>query len=434
MRTRPLLLVIALAAVVPAQQGGPLTERKEQVQRLLAEQPSWPDDLFHAAFLKAVPPARLRQLCKNLFEQCGAIGALNLVQRDSPLAGKFEAILDKGFVMPVTLGLSDEPPHSIVTLWFGPPAPDFADLDAVAKALAELPGKVSFGVYRLGGDEPEPVVEHAPNERLAIGSAFKLWLLAGLAQDVTEGLRSLADVVRLEQRHLSLPSGRLREWPVGTPVTLATLAGAMISESDNTATDHLLALLGRERVEALLPALGCDDPRNRPLLATADMFRLKYYGGQRAATFVERDADGRRRLVDELAQAGPPDADTIDQGALVSPRHIDTIEWFASAKDLARTMDWLRRATDDPKAAAVRGLLAINPGLPVPGAVFPFVGFKGGSEVGVLNLTFLLGTADGSWFAASVTWNDPIGPLDEARLTGTMTRALHLLARTRANK
>lgn len=46
----------------------------------------------------------------------------------------------------------------------------------------------------------------------------------------------------------SLPGGILQNWPKGAPLTLHTLAGLMISQSDNTAADTLLEILGRDVV------------------------------------------------------------------------------------------------------------------------------------------------------------------------------------------
>jgi hypothetical protein len=110
--------------------------------------------------------------------------------------------------------------------------------------------------------------------------------------------------------------------------------------------------------------------------------------------------------------------------------HIDTIEWFASARDMNRAMDSLRRATESgTKASGLREVLAVNPGIPALKDVFEWVGFKGGSETGVIDLTFLLKTRDGRWFALSAAWNDAEASVDEARFVAILGRAGTLLAR-----
>jgi hypothetical protein len=255
-------LLLTLAALAHAVPESPLEQRAHEVAALVSAEPKWPDDLFDAAFTKAVPPPKLKDLCTGIFKQFGKIEALNLVHRDTEFAGKFEAILEKGFVMPVTIGLLPTPPHSIVTLWFGPPAPGLKDLNAAAEEMAKLPGSVSFGIYKLGEKEPAPLVERNGDQALALGSAFKLYVLGALARDLADDKRHLDDVVKLEERWCSMPSGKLQRWPKGSPVTLATLASLMISESDNTATDHLLFTLGRERVEAMLGPMGNGDRKS----------------------------------------------------------------------------------------------------------------------------------------------------------------------------
>jgi hypothetical protein len=429
MITLPALLSIAaLAQPLPET---PLDARARQVAALVAAEPAWPDDLFDASFTKAVPAPKLKDLCSGIFEQFGKIEALNLVHKDTDLSGKFEAILEKGFVMPVTIGLLPAPPHSIVTLWFGPPAPGLKDLNAAAEEMAKLPGSVSFGVYRLGDKEPALVVEKNAESALALGSAFKLYVLGALVRDLADGKHHLEDVVKLEERWCSMPSGKLQRWPKGSPVTLATLASLMISESDNTATDHLLFTLGREKVEAMLPVMGNSSAaRNQPFLSTGEMFRMKYFdGGKLAEEYLKLDVPARREFLAKEVAAQPLDPKQMDPGALVHPSHIDTVEWFASAHDLARAMDWLRRATESPETKAVREILGINPGLDISKEDFPFIGFKGGSEVGVLNLTYLLRAQNGDWYAASAGWNDPDAAVDEQKPIGLMTRALCLLGK-----
>lgn len=74
-------------------------------------------------------------------------------------------------------------------------------------------------------------------------------------------------------------------------------------------------------------------------------------------------------------------------------------------------MNWLRQQTEMDKTA--RQILAINPGsgLTIPRDRWQYVGFKGGSEPGVLNMTYLLQSTKGVWYAVSIPWNNPQAPL-----------------------
>jgi len=284
--------------------------------------------------------------------------------------------------------------------------------------------------------KPEPLATHEPDRALALGSAFKLYVLGALARELVGTTRKLEEVVRLDAKWRSLPSGQLQSWPIDTPVTLQTLASMMISISDNTATDHLLFTLGREKVEAVLGPMGNEHANlNVPFLSTGELFRLKATeGGKLGDAYAKLDAAKKREMLEKVVDAKALSEDAVDIAAFGAPVHVEDVEWFASASDLCRAMDWLRRATEQEAARALRGVLAINPGLPVSKEAFPYVGFKGGSEAGVLNLTFLLRAKDGTWYVATAGWNDPKAAVEESKLTGLMQCVLYLLGKPAPKK
>ncbi len=201
----------------------------------------------------------------------------------------------------------------------------------------------------------------------------------------------------------------------------------MISVSDNTATDTLLHLLGRETVERMMTTLGFAAPgRNRPLLSTLEIAALKAGGEPAIAAWRAADEAGRRRLLATTYAA--TDAARIDPALFAgNPIALD-VEWFASPNDLVRVMDWLRREGDE----TARAILAINPALaPALRTNLAYVGYKGGSEPGVLNLTWLLRTQSGEWLVATASWNNPAAPVEESRLIGLMARAIRLASERR---
>src|SRR5205085_9591337 len=121
-----------------------------------------------------------------------------------------------------------------------------------------------------------------------------------------------------------------------------------------------------------------------PFLTTLEMFKLKGDpAGKAAPAYLALDAKGRRDyLAGPLASIKREDAKPYADGR---PAYVDKIEWFASAADMCRVMDWLRRQTETDKTA--REILAINPGagLNISRDKWQYVGYKGGSEPGVLN-------------------------------------------------
>lgn len=62
----------------------------------------------------------------------------------------------------------------------------------------------------------------------------------------------------------------------------------------------------------------------------------------------------------------------------------------------------------------------------LPGGL-AYIGYKGGSEPGVLNLTWLFRSEAGQWFVITGAWNKPAALVDEARFHGLLTRAIQLL-------
>lgn len=222
----------------------------------------------------------------------------------------------------------------------------------------------------------------------------------------------------------ALPSGQMQAWPAGAPVTLQTLATMMIAISDNTATDTLMTALGRGRVEAMVATAGVAQPmRTLPLLTTREATAIKADPAL-AAAWRRAGLPERRALL--LGNARRIAAATLDPALFDgTPREPETVEWFASPADMARTLDWLRRHGDP----ATQAILAINPGLPPATArTFAYVGYKGGSEPGVIAMNLLLNTRDGRWFAVTGNWHRADTTVDEAKFAALMARAATLVA------
>jgi len=89
-------------------------------------------------------------------------------------------------------------------------------------------------------------------------------------------------------------------------------------------------------------------------------------------------------------------------------------------------MNWLRQQTEADKTA--RQILAINPGsLNISHEKWQYVGFKGGSEPGVLNMTYLLQSTTGDWYALSLGWNNKQAPLENQKLFAVLQQILKII-------
>lgn len=384
-------LILSLAPAPGAAAAGP--SPSEVLARLFTDRPvqaEW----FAPAFLAQVPAAQVEAIIANLLETFGPFEA---VQLDG---ARFLVLLEEAEI-PSHVALDDQ--GAIVGLFFETPRPrSGATLEEAVAPFRELPGRVSLLVVENG----LPIAAIDPDEPLAVGSAFKLAVLAALQEQVAQGLRRWDEVIVLDPAWKSLPTGILQAWPDGASLTVHTLAALMISQSDNTAADALIHLVGREAVER-------SSPRNTPFLTTREAFILK---GNEAllAAYRQADESGRRALLERLASEPLPSPDIFASG----PRALD-VEWFMTASELCALMS---RVQDLP-------LMRINPGAADPQA-WAQVAFKGGSEPGVINLTTGLVRPDGSRLCISATWNTETPPAGmEAQFVNLYSRLLATLAR-----
>ncbi|MEM6985400.1 MAG: serine hydrolase [Pseudomonadota bacterium] len=300
-------------------------------------------------------------------------------------------------IVPVFATLDDE--GGFVMLWvniaepLSPPT--LTDIEGV---LDEFGGTVSLYIEREGRE----LFAREADTPLAVGSAFKVAVLQALRAQQSAGRIAPDRRVRLREHHKSLPSGRLHLETAGKTFTLGTLTEAMIAESDNTATDMLIDLVGAESIESLTP-------RNSPFLTTVQFFKLKDPAqADLRATWQQGDPETRRDVLSELEQRPLPPLSIFG----TQPLALD-IEWFISAREMcghlrAVGFDWAmtRNAAQLDRSRWSR------------------VAYKGGSEPGVFHQSFLLQDSSGRVSCAIGTWNNPEGmvSLPFIRLMSHMAR------------
>lgn len=416
-----LLTLLATGFPVHAAETSPALAARAGALVDLFNHPDRAQAMFTSRFSEDVPRAEMAAISKELVNQFGSAKTVERIEAKSPTSGVIFVDFARALVR-VELTIEASPPYLITSLLITNAQMKSDSFAAIQEEFARLPGRASFAVARLGA---EPIIlRHAyrADEPLAIGSTFKLFLLAELDRQIQTGERKWSDVVHFS--HRSVVSGTLTNWPDNSPMTLHTLAGLMISQSDNGASDTMLHLLGRERVEALLPSLGIADSKGlRPLLTTREAAMLKAGGNEALLSeWIAAPEADRRRLLPRVAVLP---LENLDISKLIAaPVAIDSVEWFASTNDLVRVMNWLR-VHGGPTALDI---LAINPGMASAVAnQFAYIGYKGGSETGVMNMTFLLRSKDGKSYAVAGSWNDAKSGLDERRFQQLMTRIITLL-------
>ncbi|SIO02692.1 Beta-lactamase class A [Parasphingorhabdus marina DSM 22363] len=421
------MLVIATPAPVHAQEPDVVApEYQAKASELLdiLQGSEQEERFFAASFLDAIPIARFRELVAQLTAQYGEVRAISQIRPASRTDGTVEITYAKAIVA-MRMVLDDAAPFPVIGLQVTGAQTIGDSLEQVRSEIAELPGITGFQIAEISGATPQVILDHNPAQQLAIGSTFKLYVLAELSRQIRAGNRKWDDVVQLDRK--SLPSGLLQNWPDGSALTLQTLATLMISISDNSATDMLIAQLGRSNIGTLVRRSGHTRPdRMLPLLTTLEAFALKMPANADLRDIWTKASEAAQSdLLDQNQERLGLD-DVSAANLATAPRHIDTVEWFASPSDITRLLQMLHQ-TDDP---VVRQILAINSLIP-PGDALRWdqIGGKGGSEPGVVAFAFLAQARSGQIHAVSGSWNNNREPVDNAKFLALMNRLLNLLAR-----
>ena len=373
-------------AAVP---GNALTPQAALTRLLEATAPS--AEWFSADFLKAVP---LEQLGIILNTARSGLGAFQTLEAGPD--GSYTARFAQGRLPVKAVSLDVQ--GRFTGLLLGEGVPDKKpDLAASVAAFRSLPGQNSVVIVENG----KQVGAFNPETKLAVGSAFKLGILAELQAQIGAGLHRWNEVTTLQPGDKALPSGFLQSWPDGSPLTLQTLATLMISQSDNTAADLLLRVVGKDGVARRLGL--------KVLPSTREFFALKNpVNAALKAAYLAGDQAQQQSALLRADTAPLPNASLFAGGAVVSAQ----IEWFVNVQTLCSLIN----------EVAALPLTQINPGAADPN-LFKTVSYKGGSEGGVLNLTTQVMTKDGRSVCVSATSNDSQA-IDENRFASAYERLL----------
>ncbi len=128
-------------------------------------------------------------------------------------------------------------------------------LDRINEILASVDGIIGVAARSVAGD-----VELMINatQLFPTASTIKVPVLYELYRQAEAGLVELTQRIPLNPSHLVNGSGVLQDLDFDLNVTVRDLAVLMTVVSDNTATDMLFDLLGRERVQHTMRELGLE--------------------------------------------------------------------------------------------------------------------------------------------------------------------------------
>ena len=309
-------------------------------------------------------------------------------------------------------------------------APVRADTAALRTSLNAL-ADAHHGIvgYLVRDLETGATIARRGDETFPTASLIKVPILVTVFDLVEKGMLSLDDRLTVLKIDKVPGAGTLQFMHDGIEITVRDAAWLMTTISDNTATDHLISRIGRERVEGFMARV-TDRPRlNQPLLSTRELFALKIGNAPWLMDeYTESDEQARRELLRPGGRLFRAQVEPFSALLWKKPIAVTTIEWFASCHDLCRAMAMLRHIEQRPGMAQVGSILRKNPGIHYDPKVWKSVGFKGGSEPGVMTLTLLLERTDGRWFVLSAGWTNETELLEEQRLVEMVTKGMEMLA------
>ncbi|SFL05748.1 Beta-lactamase class A [Pseudovibrio ascidiaceicola] len=341
--------------------------------------------MFTAGFLSLVGEQGLK---RSLEDALAAYGAAQEISKET----QKNAFLVKTTHFKIVVLLERERSGKIKGLFIRPALYQVEDLDECLSLMQEIVGTSSLLIRKDGVE----IFSKNADQPLAIGPAYKLFVMQELVRRVKSGELKWNQKVRLEKDLESHPVSSLYAKMSGGLVTLQVLAQHMMAASDNSAADVVLNLIGTKALETR--------EERAPFLTSRQFYQLK---ADRALAdkYGQADVAKRRKILEKIEERPLPAIEDV------ADPYLTGVEWYASAEELC---DVIGEIADD-KA------MQFNPGL-AEKTDWQRIAFKAGSEIGVLNFTYDLIGLNGTHWQVALTWNhDDILP--EGKLLG-LTNAL----------
>lgn len=419
-------IVVLLLLIISAQARASAPNFDFFCSQLLQKEPSLTDysAYFTKDFQKAVPLEYLKSIFSDLYSdtgQCVSYKALPtgqgkyrlVLSGDKKVDALFSATFDEtsGLFSGLILNGIDDPSFQVHS---------WTDVEI---GLQKIDPRGQLSATLKTTDEAINLTHNA-SEIFAIGSTFKLYILGALEQSISRGEHSWDEILPLKEEWKSLPSGIMQDWPTGKQVKLYEYAEKMISISDNTATDHLLYFLGRNTVEKMLtPMRNTHQQLFAPFLSTLEMFKLKWaINPIETQNYIQQKEDVRLNILKSLIQVSRSQVGKNGVN-LDKPTLIRQLEWFATTPENCEAIFWLANQ-NNPE---VRSILSKNvPLIEVasPNSHWAYAGYKGGSEPGVISMTFLLESKKGNRACLALSWNNESENVSQNRFIDIVGKTL----------
>ena len=285
-----------------------------------------------------------------------------------------------------------------------------------------------------------PLLERNATTLRAVGSVFKIYSLAAVASAINDGEVTLNQNLPLDSNFFA-PANNILSEPPGTPLSVFDHARLMIGRSDNTATDHIHSVAGREQLDQAVLTLGHTTPDIlTPLLSVNQRFSLfQVLTPTEAAIYLNAsEAEQQVILQDQIEPIGSlvnnPAANLFNADILVNGT------WQASPIDLCNAFTRLRTTYPVDSDAFTIINESMSTSAPFTGIrnEWDRVWFKGGSlaagtangpETRALAFAWFLESAErGRFVVVGAANNEFTGGINQPMTRSLLVRLLDLLA------
>ncbi len=355
-----------------------------------------------------------------------------------------------GVGMPNALSLllmTDDQTGKIAVLRFAPAGGNNAGggggggkWDPLANDAQQLGGLVSYGVYEIQPRDPKqpdgplellPVTGQEEHRALNIATTMRLYVLHAIIEQVQAGKVTWDTRVVIADNLKSLPGngdGRMQLEAPGRGYPLRRFAELMMTNDDNTATDHIITTLSREVVEESVNARNDNAALNVPFLTTREAYALKLAGDETPARWAQATDDDQRTMLTTGAGAFATKPDVAKLANWARSPRVSDIGWFASAEQLCELMKLTREREVRQQTMLISPWIRSTTGIALDPQVWKSAAYVGASEPGAMSGVWLLERQDGKLYTFSAIWNDPDAETDQSGFNALADRAVEILA------
>lgn len=306
--------------------------------------------------------------------------------------------------------------------------------------LANRPFRTAMIAVEVNAEGATRIIHSTiPDQRLGMGTMGMLFTHLALAELIGEGDAggtSWDKPLRIEESLRSLPDSPTSHLPGGTELPLIEYARRAMLRGDSTCADHLIAHLGRERIELARDRVrataaahaGIEPlPGGEPFLTIMENYRLKCGVSTLINRYASATNDERRALLDTEVPKSEIDLTLLELWK--KPQELLRVGWTATPRELveagSRMIKLSRLSGNAPAVDALRpmGNRRQASGLQQP------ISLSAG-EPGAQASLWIDERAEGRAIIMAIIFNIEKRPLPEQETAALFARAVEIVSMT----